>query len=316
MRELSPSRRQWLAGSLAAGLAAAAAPAQTPAKNEPFVYCLNTATIRGQNLPLPEQIDVAARAGFNAIEPWVRDLESYTQGGGNLKDISKRLKDRGLTVESAIAFAEWAVDDETRRRKGLEQARRDMNLVAQIGGKRIAAPPAGTGDRAQSSADLARLGERYRALLDTGSGLGVIPQLELWGFSKTISRISEALHVTVESGHPQACVLADVYHLYKGGSDFGWVRLVSPAAFGVVHVNDYPAKPPRAEITDAHRVYPGDGVAPLAGFFRDLMAIGHHGVLSLEVFNREYWRQDAFVVARTGLDKLRAVVRGAVAEKP
>ena len=26
-------------------------------------------------------------------------------------------------------------------------------------------------------------------------------------------------------------------------------------------MNDYPAQPPRAEMNDAHRVYPGDGVA-------------------------------------------------------
>ena len=58
-------------------------------------------------------------------------------------------------------------------------------------------------------------------------------------------------------------------------------------------MNDYPAKPPRSEITDAHRVYPGDGVAPLASMLRDLRRIGFRGVLSLELFNRDYWKQDA-----------------------
>src|SRR5258708_21194458 len=69
-----------------------------------------------------------------------------------------------------------------------------------------------------------------------------------------------------------------------------------------------PAMPGRAEITDAHRVYPGDGVAPLADMLRDLRRIGFRGVLSLELFNRDYWRQDAFTVARTGLEKMRAVL--------
>ena len=64
----------------------------------------------------------------------------------------------------------------------------------------------------------------------------------------------------------------------------------------------------RGEITDAHRVYPGDGVAPLKGLLRDLRDLGFRGMLSLELFNREYWKQDALTVARTGLDKMRRLV--------
>ena len=35
------------------------------------------------------------------------------------------------------------VEDADRRRKGLEQARREMAMVAEIGGRRMAAPPVG-----------------------------------------------------------------------------------------------------------------------------------------------------------------------------
>ena len=52
-------------------------------------------------------------------------------------------------------------------------------------------------------------------------------------------------------------------------------------------MNDYPADPPRATITDADRVYPGDGIAPLGELVRILQAIGFHGYFSLELFNRE-----------------------------
>ena len=66
--------------------------------------------------------------------------------------------------------------------------------------------------------------------------------------------------------------------------------------------------PPRETITDAHRVYPGEGVAPIKTLLRDLRRIGFRGVLSLELFNREYWKRGALAVARTGLEKMRAVV--------
>src|SRR5207302_11483006 len=119
--------------------------------------------------------------------------------------------------------------------------------------------------------------ERYRALLDLGVSMGVIPQLEVWGFSATLSKLGETLLVATESRHPRACVLLDVYHLYKGGSEFAGLRLLSGAAINCFHMNDYPAPPPRETITDAHRVYPGDGAAPLTSMLRDLSATGFCG---------------------------------------
>jgi sugar phosphate isomerase/epimerase len=307
------TRRQWLAASAAgAGLAATAEPAAPRAAGAaPFDFMFNTATVMGQKLSIVEEVDIAARAGYQAIEPWVREIERHVSGGGSLADLRKRISDRGLRVESAIGFAEWAVEDDARRRRGLEQARRDMDLVRQIGGMRIAAPPAG----ATNQADLhpLRLAERYRALLEVGARAGVVPQVEVWGFSRPLSRLGEAAFVAIESGHPAACVLADVYHLHKGGSGFGGLKLLGPAALQVFHMNDYPAAPPRATITDADRVYPGDGVAPLAEMLRDLHRAGFRGLLSLELFNRTYWKQDTFAVARTGLEKMRAVVRRAMA---
>jgi sugar phosphate isomerase/epimerase len=154
---------------------------------------------------------------------------------------------------------------------------------------------------------------RYRALIDLGEQMGVIPQMEFWGPSPVVSRLGQATQVAMESGHPKACILADVFHLYKGGSELPGLRLLNGSAMHVLHFNDYPSLP-RTSITDAERVYPGDGVAPLKTILRDLDAIGFRGFLSLELFNRDYWKQDALTVARTGLEKMRLVVQHSLAQ--
>jgi len=308
------TRRSFLSTAAAgAGLALAAEAGQAaePKSTEPFRYSFNTSTIRGQKVPIVKEVEIAARAGYHAIEPWLAELEQYVKEGGDLKDLGKRIRDQGLTVESSIGFAEWIVDDDAKRKKGLEQARRDMDLVQQIGGKRMAAPP--TGATNQAGLDLLKAAERYRALLEIGQKIGVTPQVEVWGFSKTLNRLGETVLVAMESGHPQACVLADVYHLHKGGSGFTGLKLLGPPAMQIFHLNDYPAQPDRASITDAHRVYPGDGVAPLVPLLRDLRALGFRGYLSLELFNRDYWKQDPQEVAKTGLEKMKAVVRASLA---
>ena len=270
-------------------------------------YSLNMSTVRGQKLSVPDQVELAAKAGYDAIEPWIGDLRQYQQGGGSLDDLRKRITDRGLKVPSAIGFAEWIVNDDQRRAAGLEQAKKDMELIRSIGGTHIAAPPAGA-TRSDASVKLFDAAERYRALLDLGVSMNVIPQLEVWGHSATLSRLGETMLVATESRHPKACVLLDVFHLYKGGSDFAALRLLSGAAMNCFHMNDYPATPPRDTIKDADRVYPGDGVAPLTAMLHDLFATGFRGTLSLELFNPQYWKEDAVNVARTGLKKMKEAV--------
>lgn len=274
-----------------------------------FKYCLNTSTIRGQKLSLVEEIDIAAKAGYQAIEPWINEIEAHIEQGGTLADLRKRIADAGLTVESAIGFAEWIVDDEARRDQGLERARRDMELVQQIGGKRIAAPAAGATD--VNGIDYIKAAERYRALLAVGDHFDVVPQVEVWGFSKTLQRLGQAAQVAIESAHPKACILPDVYHLYKGGSDFEGLRLLNGKHIHVFHMNDYPSDPPRQIINDADRVYPGEGVAPLADILRTLRAIGFDGYLSIELFNPNYWQQDPLGVARMAIKKMQAVAEKA-----
>jgi sugar phosphate isomerase/epimerase len=287
-------------------LAVAAEPKSSRTEKEPFGYCLNLSTIRGQELTLVEEIEVAAKAGYQAIEPWMNKIDGYVKEGGSLRDLGKRIADLGLTVESAIGFAEWIVDDDARRARGMEQAKRDMATLREIGGKRIAAPPAGATDRADMN--LFRAAERYGALVDLGEKMDVVPQVEVWGFSKCLSRLGETTFVAVESGRAKACILPDVYHIFKGGSDFAGLSLLSGNAVHVFHVNDYPAQPAREVMRDSHRVYPGDGVAPLTQIFRTLRDNGFRGFLSLELFNPDYWKQDALQVARTGLEKSRAAV--------
>ncbi len=304
------SRREWIKASTSALAACGLGTLATPARAAEgtaggmFTYCLNTSTLSGHKLPLVQELNIIARAGYQGVEPWIRELDQYVKEGGSLVDLGKRIKDLGLAVIDCIGFFEWAVDDDAKRAKGLEEARRNFEMVRAIGGTRIAAPPYGATE--QADLDLRKVAARYRTLLDLGDGFGVTPIVEVWGFSKPISRLGEAAFVAIESGHPKAAILADVYHLHKGGSDFGGLHLLGPDAIPVLHMNDYPDLP-RAKLDDSQRVYPGDGVAPFREIFGTLRSRGFRVNLSLELFNRDYWKQDPLSVARTGLEKMKAV---------
>ena len=312
---LSVNRRDalLLGGALTAGLVASPEPTEAAeaATTPSFRYCFNTSTIRGQDVGIAKEIDITAEAGYDGIEPWLRTINAYVEAGGEIRDLSNQLKDRGVKVESAIGFAPWIVDDDSKRAAGFEQAKRDMATIAELGGTRIAAPPAGV-PRGQQ-VDLDRAAERYHQLLDLGETMGVTPQVEMWGGNQSIGTLSQAIYIAIRSHHRNACFLGDVYHTYKGGSDFDSLRLLSPQALQVFHMNDYPAEPPRESIKDQDRVYPGDGIAPIDQVIKGFVAVGASPVLSLELFNRDYWKEDPLYVAKLGLEKMKGCVDSALA---
>src|SRR6185295_12814007 len=80
------SRREALASAgalVAAGLTAGnpALAASNRPKDEPFKFCLNTSTL-GWKQPIDAVVDLMAKAGFQAMEPWIRELDAFVKAGG------------------------------------------------------------------------------------------------------------------------------------------------------------------------------------------------------------------------------------------
>ena len=273
-----------------------------------FSYCLNMATIRGHKLGFVKELEVASQAGFRSVEIWMDTLQEYLAKGGTLSDAKKRLDDLGVKVENSIGFTEWIVNDETARSKGLELMKKEMDILAQIGCKRTAAPPKGATEL--PVLDLKRIAERYRTILELGDKSGVVPHLELWGFSKNLGRTSEVSYVALESGHHSARILLDIFHLYKGSSSIDTLAFIGKPVVEILHMNDYTADKPAATIVDADRIYPGDGVAPIRKVLQILQSPDRPLVLSFEVFNKNYYSQDPLTVTKTALAKMKAVTKG------
>lgn len=275
-----------------------------------FVPCLNMSTIRGHKLGFMGELETAAKAGFRSVEIWIDSFQDYLKTNSPA-DTRRRISDLGLRVENAIGFAPWIVDDAAVRGKGVDQLTREMTQLAEIGCKRIATPPIGAHTPDAPIIRLPDIAERYRTILTIGVQMGVIPQLELWGFAKNLNRLSDVMYVAIESGHPAARILLDIYHLYKGGSGVDMLPFVGKPAIEIFHVNDYPANLPRETITDADRIYPGDGIAPIKAALNAIRSPGRTVVLSLEVFNKTYYAQDAPTVAKTAFEKMTRLIGNA-----
>jgi sugar phosphate isomerase/epimerase len=276
--------------------------AQRPQKStSKILFSLNTSTLRGQKLTLPEIIEIAAKAGYDGIELWIEEMKTYQASGKSLSSLNKHFNDAGIKPVNAIGFAKWMAQNEAVRKDGFIQMESEMGMLSEIDCPFIAAPAIGASEPINPE----EAGVQFAQLLSLGRKTGVMPLLEFWGSFPPFHTLSQCLAVAAAANDPDARILPDVYHLFRGGSGYEGLKLLSGQAIEILHMNDFTTTKPREEQKDSDRIYPGDGVAPLKEVAQLIMNMGGTKILSLELFNETYWKQDALSVASTGLEKMK-----------
>jgi sugar phosphate isomerase/epimerase len=268
-----------------------------------FTYCLNTSTIRPT--PLLKKIEVAGRAGYSAIEPWNDEVTAYLDEGGSLAELKRALADAGLKVVSVIALHGWITAEGVAYQRVLDDCRRRMAQAVELASPYIVASPP------QQVVDLNHASERFGELLQLGTEIGVVPSMEFLGFVDGVNNVATAWAIAAVSGDPRATVVADVFHMIRGGGSVDDLLQLPGDRLACFHINDLPADPDPLTQKDEDRVMVGEGIADLPRTIANLRAIAYHGPLSLELFNHRLWAQDPLEVASQGLSRIRALVEGA-----
>lgn len=268
--------------------------------SSPFVYSLNTSTIAPQGVL--DQIRLAAKHGFGAIELWLRDVQRYVHQGGQVADVAKSVRDHGLVVPNVIAMHGWGNATDAAYPAALEQCRRLMDLAVQLGSQYIVATPP------RDACDLGVVSRRYRDLLTLGKQIGVLPTMEYLGFCHSVYRIDQAQQIVAEANDPQATLVLDSFHTFRGGSTFADLTRVPVAQIAHFHLDDAPAYVRRELQMDPDRVMPGDGILDLRAEMNWLREQGYRGAISLELFNPGLWEQDPNVVLQLGMERMRQLL--------
>lgn len=309
------NRRQFLQSG-AAGIAAMstsaaiAAPAPSPLYQDglsPWPFVLNASTIRPT--PLVDKIRVAHETGWDGIELWVRELEEYEQAGGNLKELGQDITERGMYVPNVIGLWDSIPATQEEFDAMLPTSRERMRMCADVGSKHVAVLPFPDREDYDHYWGAARYADLLKISRDE---YGVIGALEFVGFTKGVNRLGFASGMAIDANDKDACIIADTFHLWRGGSGFNGIRHLNGKFIADFHWNDVGPEADPNTGGDADRIYPGDGILPLDDALQQLAEIGYTGPLSLELFNRAHWESDPVEVAATGLEKMRANVRSAM----
>lgn len=271
----------------------------------PWPICLDTYTILPASLE--EKVEIAAKAGYDAIEPWDRELIQYEKEGGDVKRLGIRIKELGLFVPSVIGLWNAIPPNEEDFQASLEGTRNRMRLAKAIGSEHIQTIPNTIGE----NYDVKKVAQRYRQVIEIGeSEFGLKASLVFVKFFP-LKTMGQAMQVALDANHPNASIIPDTYHMYISEGGFEGLKLLKGSAISIFQFADAPGHKPPPELADADRVFPGDGVLPLPEILRDLYDTGFRGGISLELYNPEYHKRDLFEVAKEGFEKTLKVIKEA-----
>lgn len=110
---------------------------------------------------------------------------------------------------------------------------------------------------------------------------------------------------------PNVGLLVDCFHVHASGTSLEHLAQVSGDRIVLVHLNDCP-NVSLADVQDAHRLIPGQGVLDLKSFIAALKRAGYRGPVSLEIFNADLKQLTPAEAARRAAEGTRRALGGAM----
>src|SRR3712207_4908772 len=246
---------------------------------------------------LPDKLEAAAAAGFDAVEIFENDLLTYE---GTAAEAGRLCSDLGLEVALFQPFRDFEAMPGPQRARNLDRAERKFDAMQQLGAGMVLVcsnvQPSALPEPERAADDLREMAERAarRSLLVGYEALA-------WG--RHVNRWRQAWDVVRRADHPALGVILDSFHTLSLGDDLGGLAGAVPAEkLFFVQLADAPRLSMDPLSWSRHfRSFPGQGELPVAGFLRDALAAGYRGPLSLEIFNDEFRSAPARRIARDGL---------------
>ncbi len=249
---------------------------------------------------LRDRIAAVAAAGYTGFGMTREDLVVARDAVG-LPAIAACLRDHGITTVQLERLTDWWADGD--RRRAADAARHDLfDACAELGVDNI---KVGADDEGAPIA-YGPFCEAFDALATDAARFGVRIGFENTPFSYRIRTTEEAIALVTEVGHPNAGVVVDVWHAYRGGTDYATIADTLPLAHVVgVELDDGDAEPVGTLLEDTfdHRRVCGEGAFDVAGFvvaMRHLGWDGPWGVEDMSHASRALPLDDALVRARDG----------------
>jgi len=245
---------------------------------------------------LREKLAAIAGAGFDGIEIFEQDFISFDLSPA---EVRRMVADHGLDIMLFQPFRDFeGLPDGPLRQQAFSRARHKFELMRELGTDLMlvcsSVHPAGLGGIDRCADDFSELGEIARSF-----GVRVGYEALAWG--RFVNDHRDAWEIVRRADHPNIGLILDSFHTLGRKIEPDSIRSIPGDRIFFVQLADAPAIDMDLLYWSRHfRNMPGEGDLDLAGFMDALYATGYAGPLSLEIFNDQFRRGDAAMVARDG----------------
>ncbi|SNR97942.1 2-keto-myo-inositol isomerase [Anaerovirgula multivorans] len=261
--------------------------------------CFNQATTMEKS-SLEKDLEFCEKHGYDLIEIRTMDklkeyLETHT-----VEELAEYFKTHHIKPYAFNALVFFNNRDEAGHKEIKEELQYMCEVGQKIGCKNIVVVPLVGEEKftktqiKESSVkvlnELANIAEKYDIRL----------AVEFVGHHQcTINTFGQAYDIVQAVNRDNVGIVLDCFHFHAMGSRIEDLQKADGSKIFLLHIDDVEDFP-IGSLTDADRLWPGEGVIDLDSMLRTLKEIGYSEMVSIELFRPEYWEWDIEKAIKVG----------------
>ena len=251
-------------------------------------FIINTKLIDPASIE--QKIKIASETGWDGVELWIRDIDNCKY---KPSQINRIMNDFGLECPTLEQINGWFENDgglmgvSNNHADILGECRRRLEIAKELSCRYLIACPSFS-HRGFSASEQQGV-EYFIELLNIGKEIGVMPSIEFMGQTGQINTVDSCLSFLNKVDEPDAKMVVDAYHLWKGSGTIDDFKKVKLEQISVLHISDADPDISRCNHWDRHRVIPTHGCIDLNRFVSICHSIGYDGDICVGVYNPKYW---------------------------
>ena len=252
-------------------------------------------------LDVRERIEAVAAAGYTGFGLTREDLVVARDTIG-LPAVAASLRQHGIRTVQLEWITDWWADGELRRES--DRVRADLFEACPVLGVDNIKVGADDDGRPVSYDQLCA---GFDALAGAGAEVGVKIAFENTPFSHWVKTTEQAIRFVTDVGHPNGGMVVDIWHAYRGGSDYAVIPQSLPLdrVFGV-ELDDGLDVVVGTDLEDTfdNRLVCGEGVFDVPEFIGQIRTLRFRGPWGVEHMSSEFRRlpvPEALARARDGV---------------